>query len=182
MGRHAESESLNRELLAVRRRVFGDKNPQTLFSINNLGCALKCQGKLPEAEALIREALVGRRETLGDKHHNTLSSIEALAEVLLMKGKPQEAEPLARECYAGFKQQLGFRHPKTVNNAHFLGKVLKALGKTDDETKRLLAKRLKVCALPGCDLGHAVGVELHTCTGCRSVMYCTPVRALCLPD
>ena len=67
---------------AARRETLGDRHPDTLLSINNLGALLLTQGKYDESEPLLREALQARRETLGDRHPNTLSSIGNLADLL----------------------------------------------------------------------------------------------------
>ena len=33
-----------------------------------------------------------------------------------------------------------------------------------------------MCAFPSCDKGNAEGAKLRRCSGCRVVMYCSPVR------
>jgi len=97
-GKLDEAEPLLREALRARRETLGDRHPDTLVSINNLGSLLKAQGKLDEAEPLLREALRARRETLGDRHPDTLVSINNLGSLLKAQGKLDEAEPLLREA------------------------------------------------------------------------------------
>ena len=99
-----------------------------------------------------------------------------MALILRDQGKLAEAEPLFREAYKGFCSLLGQRHLYTVDAAHCLGTFLKARGE-HAEAAPLLAMSLEVCALPSCGRGHAVGVKLKHCSGCNSVMYCSPVRS-----
>ena len=59
----------------MQRETLGNRHPDTLTSIHNLGELLRAKGDLAAAEPLCREALEGMRETLGDRHPHTLSSI-----------------------------------------------------------------------------------------------------------
>ena len=72
--------------------MLGDRHPQTLVSMNNLGLLLEQRGNLAGAEALWREALQGRREVLGESHPNTVASREGLAAFLEEQGRPDEAQ------------------------------------------------------------------------------------------
>jgi hypothetical protein len=81
----AAAEPLLREALEGRRETFGNRHPDTLISISNLGVLLKAKGDLAAAEPQIREALEGRRETLGDRHPHTLNSISNLGVLLQAK-------------------------------------------------------------------------------------------------
>ena len=56
-----------RVALEAQRETLGDRHPDTLGSIYNLGMLLAKQGKYDEAEPLLRESLEAHRETLGDR-------------------------------------------------------------------------------------------------------------------
>ena len=62
----------------MQRETLGNRHPDTLTSINNLGKLLIVNGDLAAAEPLLREALEVRRETLGDRHLSTLLSTRNL--------------------------------------------------------------------------------------------------------
>ena len=79
-GQDDEAEPLYREVLEVRRENLGDRHPDTLISMNNLGLLLQDNGHLAAAELLLCEALEGMRETLGNQHPSTLTVINALAQ------------------------------------------------------------------------------------------------------
>ena len=84
----------------MERETLGNRDPDTLTSINNLGVLLQAKGDLAAAEpqALLREALEVRRETLGERHPDTLASINSLGMLLYDKGELAAAEPLLLEA------------------------------------------------------------------------------------
>ena len=97
----------------MSRETLGNRDPSTLFIINNLGALLKAKGDLAAAESLCREAMEGLRETLGDRHPSTLASISNLGRLLEDKGDLAAAEPLFREALKGRNETLSMRHPDT---------------------------------------------------------------------
>jgi hypothetical protein len=74
-GRYAESERIHREVLVVKRRVFGEEHPSTLTSAHNLASSLSSQGKHAESEQIQREVLGVERRVLGEEHPDTLHSL-----------------------------------------------------------------------------------------------------------
>src|SRR5256885_1199622 len=79
-GKFDESESLYREALDKRRRLLGNKHPQTLVSISDMGTLLRERDKLNEAEPFMREAVETYRQVLGEDHPSTLIAMNNLAE------------------------------------------------------------------------------------------------------
>mgnify|MGYP003319805079 CR=1 FL=1 len=71
----AEARPLYEEALEGRRAELGDRHPDTLSSINNLGMLLQDLGKLEDAEPLLRRALEGTDAALGKSHPSTLLSL-----------------------------------------------------------------------------------------------------------
>ena len=55
LGKHAEAEAMEREVLAARREVLGPRHPDTLATMGNLADTLRALGKHAEAEAIERE-------------------------------------------------------------------------------------------------------------------------------
>ena len=56
-GRFAESETLQRETLEIRRRVLGERHPDSLLSLYNLGCLAALQGDRDAALDRLRRAV-----------------------------------------------------------------------------------------------------------------------------
>ena len=64
-GKHAEAEKMEREVLAVEKRVLGAGHPDTLTTAGNLASSLSGQGKYAEAEEMEREVLAVEKRVLG---------------------------------------------------------------------------------------------------------------------
>jgi hypothetical protein len=99
-GKHAEAETIYRDVLAVMRRVLGPEHPDTFVIANNLANALSDQGKHTEALTMCRELLVARRRVLGPEHPDALTTAGNLASALSDQGKHTEALTIYREVLA----------------------------------------------------------------------------------
>ena len=129
-GKHGEAEQLNRELLAVRRRVLGVEHPCTLAAANNLASTIWRQGRWAEAEQLEREVLAVQTRVLGTEHPDTLMSAGNLAASLSDRGKWAEAEKLNCELFAVRRRLFGAEHPDTLMTAGNLAAALSRQGKS----------------------------------------------------
>ena len=69
---------MEREVLAVRKRVLGAEHPGTLTTATNLATCLLEQGRHAEAEGMLRAVLAVEMRVLGAEHPGTLSSFEVL--------------------------------------------------------------------------------------------------------
>lgn len=65
LGRYREAETMLRRALERREKVLGPDHPDTLSSVNALGCVLESQGQYEEAKRMIRRALEERERMLG---------------------------------------------------------------------------------------------------------------------
>ncbi len=81
LGRQAEAEVLQREVVEGRTRVLGEAHDQTAMSIHNLGVTLAQLGRYEEAEDQLRRAIAVRR-TLPGERRSLLFSESYLADVL----------------------------------------------------------------------------------------------------
>jgi tetratricopeptide (TPR) repeat protein len=84
--------------LRIARQSFGNRDPKTLTSINNLAFLYQAQNRYAEAEPLYREALQASREVLGVRHPDTLNSLVNIAEFYRAQGRFDEAEPFLRDA------------------------------------------------------------------------------------
>ena len=90
LGRFPEAEALLREVLASRRRVFGNETAWVASSLGNLGVCLANEGKYAEAIAVLREALETAEKTLGPEHRDTGGYRSDLAISLVRGGSADE--------------------------------------------------------------------------------------------
>ena len=129
-GKLDEAGVLLREALEASRATLGDRHPDTLGSINNLGRLLHDQGRLGEAETLLLEAHDGCAATLAEGQRTRLRSQAWLADVRRAQGRFESARALV--------------------DARVLSTARAALGPTVDTTLMLEAVHARLeCAAGG---------------------------------
>jgi serine/threonine protein kinase len=111
---YAPAQSLFEHSAAIRTRVLGPNNPETLASISNLGAALADQGHYAQAEKIDRETLELKRRALGPQHPDTLITMNNLARNLRQEGRFSEAEKLDAETLNLRRRVLGPEHLLTL--------------------------------------------------------------------
>ena len=95
--RLAEAEAVTREMLATRRKLFGNEHPDVAKSLDSLSAVLRNQGRPAEAEAVARESLALRKKMFPGDHPDLTRSLQFLGEILGDQGKLDEAESRLRE-------------------------------------------------------------------------------------
>jgi tetratricopeptide (TPR) repeat protein len=160
LGQYSAAETTHRQALVLNEKNLGKEHDQTLISMNNVGVALKNQGKYKGAEAMHRnqgkykgaeamhrQTLAWREKVLGAEHPRTLTSMGDLAGVLDMQGKYEEAESMNRQTLARREKVLGAEHPHTLSNISNLALVLDMQGKYEEAesmNRQTLVRREKV--------------------------------------
>ena len=121
----AGAEATFREALAVRTKSVGEKSPDVVVALNNLGEVLRQQRKLSDAENLLRQARDMGRELLGDKHPDLAISLHLLGSVLWDRGDRDGAEKLLREALAVNRKAFGDESPAVAHSLTALASMLK---------------------------------------------------------
>src|SRR5580658_3738389 len=116
LGLYPEARMQLQRALELRRRMLGEKSPETLRTMSRLGYAGYLQGKYPEAEPLLSHALEVQRRVLGPDNPDTLSSMSDLATVYWARGKYPQAEVLNRQTLEIRRRVLGPEHPDTLKS------------------------------------------------------------------
>jgi eukaryotic-like serine/threonine-protein kinase len=114
---------LQQSALETRRRLLGEKHPDTLVSTKTMGLILQGQGKLNDAEVYVRSAFETRRDTLGKLHADYLDSLHDLATLLDAQGNWDQAEVYLEEALQGRRSILGEDHPLTIDSINNLAVV-----------------------------------------------------------
>jgi len=99
--------------------VLGDRHPDTLLSVNNLGVLLNDLGRATSNVRVLREANPNPNPNPNPKPNPN--------QVRMLR----EAEPLKREALAGCREVLGNRHPHTLASIANLADMLMQLGHAD---------------------------------------------------
>jgi tetratricopeptide (TPR) repeat protein/predicted Ser/Thr protein kinase len=125
-------ERFERELLADRRKAFGDTHAMTTETLTSLGRLLQAMGRPVEAEPILREALASRRQRIGrDEHLSVVEAVQNLALVLHDQVKWAEAEPLYRLAIA-LLELMTPQHPQRAVSLNNLATLLEDMGRLDE--------------------------------------------------
>ena len=109
----------------------GERDPQVLSLMTNLGISFARTGEMPKARALFEKIYVLRREVLGPEDEDTLGTMSNLAVMRAIAGDLDEALAMQRERLAISERQLGAEHPLTLDQRGNLGNMLLDDGQMD---------------------------------------------------
>jgi Tetratricopeptide repeat len=99
IGDYRKSVALVQQALRIARQMFGERDPRTLTTVNNLADAYRAQGLYSEAESLHREALQAYRDGLA----RTMSIVATGAAYA-------DIRSLSNSCAAGITMSRSFAH------------------------------------------------------------------------
>jgi serine/threonine protein kinase len=121
LGLYRDAELQLERALDLRRRVLGERHPDTLMSMNNLASLYMNQGELARAKPLFTELLDARRRVLGEEHPDTARTMNNLAMLYEYQGEYKLAEPLYTKALEIKRRVLGEDHPSTLTGMLNLG-------------------------------------------------------------
>jgi len=131
-GDYDVSESLNRRVLELDRRIYGDRHPHVADDLINLGAIQFNTGRYPEAEALDREALAILQAWYGDDHPETASALTILGRALVMQERHDEADEMLRRALSIQERVHGPVHPRVASALNEIGAVAMRRGRLDE--------------------------------------------------
>ena len=135
IGVYEQAEPMEREALAIQRKVLSNDDPELAATLSNLAFVLNRRAKQPEAEKLIREALSIQTKRYGHENAGVADSTGVLADVLFAEGKADEAEKMAGEALAIRRKVLGNENPDVATSLQNLGVIIRTRGRLDDAMK-----------------------------------------------
>nr|MBA2244108.1 serine/threonine protein kinase [Gemmatimonadota bacterium] len=139
-GNYAVSDSLNRLLLVMDRRLYGPRHPSVADALINLGASRLQLGFYEEAEQLYRQALEIMLGHYGPDHHETASNMMMLGQALTYQDRYEEALQLLRPALAVRERVYGADHPRVANTLNEPGSV--ALKQGDFATAERYFRRM----------------------------------------
>ncbi len=125
----SEAEVLEREALAMRKRLLGGEHVDVAQSLESLAGILQAQGRLRESETMIRDSLAMRKKLLGSENLPVAASLFSLADVLLDQAEFAEAESCFREALAMRRKFCGEEHPDVAIVLAHLAVLLQQQGR-----------------------------------------------------
>ncbi|MCX5689793.1 MAG: serine/threonine-protein kinase [Planctomycetota bacterium] len=132
LGRYDDAETLETQVVDVRRKLLGDDHLDTLRAINDLGSILEAKGDAVRAEQCYREAVERRRRLLGPDDLETLTTMGNLGNLLRDQGKFDLAEPLLKDSLDGLRRVKGPESRDTLIAMNTYGFLLISRGNPSD--------------------------------------------------
>jgi len=114
-GQYSVADSLNRVVLALSRRLYGDRHPSVADDLINLGAIQQELGNYPEAERFHREALDIVRGWYGPDHPETAASLTMVGRALSYQRRLDEATEVLRQSLEVQERVYGPVHPRVAS-------------------------------------------------------------------
>lgn len=130
-----EAESLAREGLEMKTRLFGTENAEVAVSLNTLAAILATAGRPAEGENLYRRSIALRKKVDGDISPGLAKTINNLAVLLTDLDRLREAEALHRESLALRRRLYPEGHPDLLTSLNNLARLCTRMGDTVEAAK-----------------------------------------------
>jgi tetratricopeptide (TPR) repeat protein len=132
IGAYTDAEKMRGRSLEARRKVLGERHPDTLISMHDLAETYSRQGRPDKTEEMCVKVIEKSTALLGERHPSTLASMHALADAYFFQGRYDEAEKLAVEVMGMKKNVLGEGHIDTLSSIDSLARILSQQGKGEE--------------------------------------------------
>lgn len=121
-----EAAPLCRNVLEGRRLVLGDKSPDTLISINDMGYLSLLLDEPVEAQEYFEEVLELGRGVLRAEDPTMLAALQGLGRAHQAQGRYLEAETCLSKTVEGYRRELGVGHIDSLAaNAYLVSALLR---------------------------------------------------------
>lgn len=134
-----EAVPLLERAVAIDRKRWGEKHPETATTESNLSGELLALGRVAESVRLGALSLSNFEATLGPRHPRTAAAASNLADARRAAGDRAAAERLYRRALRIDEQALGATNPETLNDVKNLADFLSESGR--DREARALEQR-----------------------------------------
>jgi tetratricopeptide (TPR) repeat protein len=123
-GDYDEAEGFLRQVIEIKKNIYGPEHPATADSYDNLAVTLQRADRPEEAIEMHREACAILESTLGKGHPRTATCLNNLGFALVLKGDYEEAEPILREALTVSRKTLEPGDPSLAFVLDSLGDLL----------------------------------------------------------
>jgi tetratricopeptide (TPR) repeat protein len=127
-GNYAASDSLNQQILAMDRKLYGERHPHIANDLINLGAIQYEWSHYIEAERYYRKAVDIIETFYGKDHPETASAYTMLARALVPQKRFKEAESMLHEALGIDERVYGKVHPRVASTLNELGKIAQQQG------------------------------------------------------
>jgi len=163
-GHYAISDSLNRQVLAMDRTLYGDRHPHIADDLINLGAIQLELGHYAEAERFDREGLDITERWYGMNHQETASAMTMLGRALVRQEKYADAAEMLEQALVIQERVYGRVHPRVASTLNELGKVAQSEGKLDT-AETYFRRMAEIYRTVYADKHYLIGVALSNLSG-----------------
>ena len=122
-GHYDISDSLNRLVLGIHRRVYGERHPSVSDDLINLGASQFERGNYAEAEKFYREGFAITLAHYGRDHYKAASNLTMIGRSLVRQNRFDEAVEVLNQALAVRERVYGPVHPAVASTVNELGSV-----------------------------------------------------------
>lgn len=134
-GSYKNAESILRRVQREFERLWGVSSQFSIGNRQNIGRAVRRQGRLFEAESILQRTIELQLAALGDEHPDTLSSRVSLANVYVERGNITLAVDMYRNVLQAYVRILGPEDPRTIGTQGNFGAATSKLGNFPEAEK-----------------------------------------------
>ena len=131
-GNYDVADEVGRRVLAMTRRISGDRHALVADDLINLGAIQSERGKYPEAEAFYRDALAITEAWHGKDSPQTGSALTMLGRSLVYQKRFDEARVLLQRALDIQERVFGPDHPRVASAINDLGNIAVQSGRLDE--------------------------------------------------
>lgn len=125
LGEEAEAERLEREVLEIRLKEFGQRHGQTLRVMSDLSYMMTRRNLHAQSQRLLSTTVQIASQTTGYTWRDLYGTKLRLAEALGKLGRNKEAENLVRDELRSSWPMYGMLHLENLRGIHFLAEFLR---------------------------------------------------------
>ena len=141
-GHLAVADSLDRLVLALTRKLNGERHPLVAEDLINLGAVQQEWGHYQEAERYYREALDITQAFYGPSHYKTAAGLTVLGRALIFQKGYDDAMPLFQRALVIRERVFGKVHPQVASTLNEMAGIALArdkFGEAEALSSRVLA-------------------------------------------
>ena len=131
-GNYDRADSVNRQVLDLTKRLYGERHPLVAEDLMNLGATEQERGNYKESERLFREAIALTTAFHGENHFRTASNVLYLGRSLLLQNRYDEARQAMTRALAIREKVYPPTHPSVANTLNELGSLAVREERYDD--------------------------------------------------
>ncbi|HRQ66341.1 MAG TPA: tetratricopeptide repeat-containing protein kinase family protein, partial [Xanthomonadaceae bacterium] len=136
-GQLERAETIMRETLDTRLRLYGEDSRDVRTLLNNIGVLYGEMGDRERELEFLRRAWQAEVRAAGESHPDALVSAHNVGRALLRMGRHAEAEPIQRRALALALDALGPEHPYVGIMNYILAQILAHRGQFDEADQRI---------------------------------------------